>query len=225
MKSLNRCARPNRAESRAAHRLGPLGYRKPARRGRHIASGSVQPALLRRRRTWYRAGAGGNEGRESPSEAQVTGDQAENLEKIQTLQTELTQARGDQAENLEKMQALETELAQARGDHAENLRKIQALETDLAQAYKADETARAALQRGKDEASPTSLSIKDLTTWTLLRAIVSSPGIREQYPDLLKSMEQYLEGYGRQERSKGNQEAYSAALSILESVGPGAKGP
>ncbi|HUI71369.1 MAG TPA: hypothetical protein VL354_12695 [Spirochaetia bacterium] len=180
-----------------------------------------------------------NEGRESSSETQGARDQTENQETIQALQKELAAAQEDRTESLKKAQVLEAELAQARGDlqslqaqvthanedQAEGLQKTKALQAELAQGHKAEEAARAALQAKKDEASPAGLAIKDLTTWTLLRAIVSSPGIREQYPDLLTSMDRYLEGYGRQERAKGNKEAYSAALSILDSAAPGAKGP
>ena len=108
----------------------------------------------------------------------------------------------------------------------ENQRKIQALSVELAAVKKDIETARATLARkNKESSAADGPGIEDLNTWTLLRALASSPEVRSEHPDLLRSMDRYLELYGRQERLKGNFEAYSAALEIVRSLGRGTGGP
>jgi hypothetical protein len=57
--------------------------------------------------------------------------------------------------------------------------------------------------------------LADIKTRSLLRAIVRTPAIRSQYPDLVESLDRYFELYGMAERLKGKREAYD---EITDSV-------
>jgi hypothetical protein len=56
----------------------------------------------------------------------------------------------------------------------------------------------------------------DLNTKVLLRAIASSPEIRAYYPDLLDSLDHYLEQLALMERLRGQAETYAAVTKALE---------
>lgn len=58
-------------------------------------------------------------------------------------------------------------------------------------------------------------SIEDLGTRALVRAIINSPAIKTEYPDLLKAFDRYFEVYGLQERLEGQQEVYSSLAAII----------
>jgi hypothetical protein len=60
--------------------------------------------------------------------------------------------------------------------------------------------------------------LDDIKTRALLRAIVRTPAIRAQYPDLLESLDRYLEAYGSQARIEGRREAYDAALETIRTL-------
>ena len=85
-----------------------------------------------------------------------------------------------------------------------------------------DEEGRAALaalkQLARDTGPAAPPGMDDLKTQALVRALVSSPQIRAAYPDLVKSLDHFLDVYGQQQRRAGQQEAYASAESILEPV-------
>jgi len=62
------------------------------------------------------------------------------------------------------------------------------------------------------------LSLADIKTRSLLRAIVRTPAIRAEYPDLSASLDRYFDLYGRAERLKGKREAYDEAIRSVGSI-------
>lgn len=65
--------------------------------------------------------------------------------------------------------------------------------------------------------------IEDIKTRSLLRAIVSSPEIRNEYPGLLEALDRYFTVYGRQEWLTGQKDAYGfmvESIRALESAKP-----
>lgn len=63
--------------------------------------------------------------------------------------------------------------------------------------------------------------IEDIKTRSLLRAIVSSAPIRNEYPDLLNALDRYLKAYARQEMLNGQKEAYTTAIETVKAVNSG----
>lgn len=61
----------------------------------------------------------------------------------------------------------------------------------------------------------------DLRTRSLVRAVVSSPDVRSQYPELLESLDKYFEALSREERLNGQKDAYNAALEAVRAAFPG----
>jgi hypothetical protein len=78
----------------------------------------------------------------------------------------------------------------------------------------------ALLESGRDSLAGTDpvLSLADLRTRTLLRAIVRTPAIRAEYPDLADSLDRYFDLYGTAERIRGRREAYEEALSAARAL-------
>ena len=99
----------------------------------------------------------------------------------------------------------------------QNMARIQELSATVLQTDQEVRSTLAAVSRKTLEAGPMQpLSIEDLKTQALVRAIVGSPEIRAAYPDLLKSLDHFFEVYGLHERLLGHQEAYASVESILD---------
>lgn len=62
------------------------------------------------------------------------------------------------------------------------------------------------------------LSLTDIKTRSLLRAIVRTPAIRAEYPDLMESLDRYFSLYGSAESLKGKREAYDEALAAVQAL-------
>jgi hypothetical protein len=65
------------------------------------------------------------------------------------------------------------------------------------------------------------LSLSDLKTRSIMRAIVRSPAIRSQYPDLFESLDRYLELVEKVGYLKGKQEALDEVRRMIEGVTSG----
>ncbi len=108
----------------------------------------------------------------------------------------------------------------------ENREQIQELSTRVARMREEVQDALAAANRKAREAgSAKPVDIQDLKTQALVRALVGSPEIRAAYPDLLKSLDHFLEAYGLQERLAGQWEAYASLESTLGQLAEEAKAP
>ena len=98
---------------------------------------------------------------------------------------------------------------------------IEAVETDAEAA--AAEIARGAARLREtivEETGPSDApEVIDLVgTRALLRAVVDSPAIREQYPTLYEDMEVYFQALSRERTGEGRADAYRAASEAIEAL-------
>lgn len=106
------------------------------------------------------------------------------------------------------------------------VQKIENLETqnrELQQEYRdlrdtLESALRHIMEKEQLAADSAALRMEDLSTQALLRALISSPRVRAQYPDLLQSTDRYLSRLGLQERYSGRREAYTEAKNLLEEI-------
>jgi len=70
----------------------------------------------------------------------------------------------------------------------------------------------------------TVLGLSDLKTRSIMRAIVRSPAIRSQYPDLFEALDRYLELVEKVGYLKGKQEALDEVMQTIEGLQAGAEG-
>jgi hypothetical protein len=109
---------------------------------------------------------------------------------------------------------------------SENRDQIRELSAALSKKDGEIRAALAALKQLAREAAPAAPpGMEDLRTQALVRALVGSPQIRATYPDLVKSLDHFLDVYGQQQRREGQQDAYASAESILEPVAGQAGAP
>ncbi|WP_319558930.1 hypothetical protein [Marispirochaeta sp.] len=107
------------------------------------------------------------------------------------------------------------------------LRKIQNLETqnqELQREHRLfldalDLALRQIMEKEQIAANSTALRMEDLSTRALLRALISSPRVRAEYPGLLEATDRYLSNLGLQERLSGRREAYAEVIRMLEEIG------
>jgi hypothetical protein len=62
------------------------------------------------------------------------------------------------------------------------------------------------------------LSLTDLKTRALLRAILRTPAIRAEYPDLIESLDRYLANVGKEEYLRGEREAFADAAATVKTL-------
>ncbi len=65
------------------------------------------------------------------------------------------------------------------------------------------------------ESEKVTLSLNDVKTRTLLRAIVRNPAVRSEYPTLSNDLDGFFDVYGASERFKGKTEAYGEMVKAL----------
>lgn len=123
----------------------------------------------------------------------------------------------------EELTTLEREYERSEEDYEERLEEASARAERLSEALtRANEAAAAALEelrrRGAASERREGPSVDDLNTRTLLRALVSTPEIRSEYPNLLESLDRYFEVYAREKRLEGRREAYESAREALQRV-------
>ncbi len=70
-------------------------------------------------------------------------------------------------------------------------------------------------QRAVLETSSQVMTVADIRTRTLLRAIVRDPAIQSDYPGLVENVDRYFEVFGAAERLKGKKEAYEEMIRGL----------
>ncbi|MBN2445014.1 MAG: hypothetical protein JXJ04_26905 [Spirochaetales bacterium] len=102
---------------------------------------------------------------------------------------------------------------------ADNLAEIKRLSALLIKVNQATLTALEAIKQKSPEIDkPKPPSIEELNTWALVRALIASPEIKAEYPELLTSLDQFFASYGLQEQHKGRREAYAVAETILRKL-------
>ena len=122
----------------------------------------------------------------------------------------------------QRIQELEIQVAaqKLRTETAEKKLKdyIQDTERRRNAATSADSMIELLEQKKKELEQEPPPKIEDIKTRSLLRAIVSSPAIRQEYPDLLESLDRYFEVYGRQEWITGKKDAYQFTIDSLKTL-------
>ncbi len=73
-------------------------------------------------------------------------------------------------------------------------------------------------QKKADIAREPPPKIEDIKTRSLLRAIVSSPEIRNEYPGLLEDLDRYFTVYGRQEWLTGQKDAFRFMAETIKAL-------
>lgn len=148
-------------------------------------------------------------------------------DRIRKLEEEAAASRKDAEVRSEEMERLRRDLADARafredwegsffpGEGSEG----GGPDSASAEAVMAD-TVLELLEKGKESLSgmEPALSLADIRTRSLLRAIVRTPAIREEYPELVDSLDRYFELYGTVERIRGKREAYEEALASMKAL-------
>ena len=104
---------------------------------------------------------------------------------------------------------------------AERLARTRQLEQSSARTTQAVAAVRDAADTlgGVEESLADEGAVLDLlTTRTLLRAVIDSPAIREQYPTLPQDVENYFEAYGNQRIEQGMRQGIAEASSAIEAI-------
>ena len=144
-------------------------------------------------------------------------------EQIAGLQTQLDRRRAlIDALDKERMILISThQQVEQRYDDTlkDDVARISELSAELSRVGDEVRAAAAEMNRKVQESGPAlPIGIDVLKTQALVRALVGSPEIRATYPDLLSSFDRLFDEYGRQERLKGEKEAFASAESVLESL-------
>jgi len=130
------------------------------------------------------------------------------------LQSRVTLLEGQLSESRRQTQELAGEVVALNAQNEEAQRSYQALVAQFGAAAQTLQDGVAKARRKNTDPQPP--SIEELNTRVLVRAIVGSPEVRVKYPDLLKSLDDYLRDYALQERAAGRQEAYGAVGALLK---------
>jgi hypothetical protein len=145
-------------------------------------------------------------------------------------QKQIESLEAERANSRLRIEMLEKELAALDAKHeasvrdflkstAESQDRIHKLSAAIAESKAAARAVFEALKREAPETDGRELPlIEDLNTRAFVRALASSPAIRSEYPNLLKSLDRYFEVYGRQERLKARREAYTSAAAAVEAL-------
>lgn len=129
--------------------------------------------------------------------------------RIAALNDELEALQREQERTRREYEAVLEQTVRRSEDSAERLNR----------AREAAAAAREELERRRREIEAGGHpSVDDLNTRALLRALVTVPAIRAEYPNLLESLDRYFEVYGLQKRLEGRREAYAEAEEVVEAV-------
>ncbi|MFW5688956.1 MAG: hypothetical protein ACOC1U_05215 [Spirochaetota bacterium] len=144
---------------------------------------------------------------------------------IRALRGDAAALRGELASLEEELAAVRVRLARAQEDAEES---ISALERQLAEIRGETTRAARALAREADalrtafaESAPDSQGpemIDLLSTRVLLRAVVDSASVREEYPNLYEDMETYFQALSRERVAEGRRNAWAQASSAVEAL-------
>lgn len=143
--------------------------------------------------------------------------------RVVTLETQLAEQKSLVAALNARLSALDRASRQAAAEYAEALgvrnASLSALSARLAALERAADAAADGLRKriGGLEALE-GLTVEELATKALVRALISSPNVRAQYPGLLDAFDRYLVSYGLIERRAGRDEAYGYGLHAFDSV-------
>ena len=110
--------------------------------------------------------------------------------------------------------------ARASDEVAALRRELDTITERTAQARAAVATAAASLAASApSRTDAAAVQVIDvLGTRTLLRAVITTPAIRDQYPTLSEDFDRYLQALGAERRGEGQTEAYAWASSAVEEL-------
>jgi hypothetical protein len=132
-------------------------------------------------------------------------------DKIRALEEELASGRRDANAILKERDGLQLQLEASLAQPSAPTRPQESPARPDADAY------LALLQKKRDELAGTApaLSLSDLRTRTLLRAIVRTPAIQAEYPSLSADLDRYFEVYGEVERQKAVRDSYEELIEAM----------
>jgi hypothetical protein len=132
-------------------------------------------------------------------------------DKIRALEEELASGRRDANAILKERDSLQLQLEASLAQPGAPSRPQENPERPDADAY------LALLQKKRDELAGTApaLSLSDLRTRTLLRAIVRTPAIQAEYPSLSADLDRYFQVYGEAERHKAVRDSYEELIAAM----------
>lgn len=141
--------------------------------------------------------------------AQYEADAQERRATIEERDATIEDLRASLEESAQSVSDLRTSVDQLTTD-------LRNLEAGYASYQEAVNTAASEMTRLAEQSSSNQTpSAESIRTWALLKALLSTPSIRSQYPDLLGSMEAYIQSYGEREYRRGLNEAYQDAVDAL----------
>jgi hypothetical protein len=132
-------------------------------------------------------------------------------DKIRALEEELASGRRDANAILKERDSLQLQLEASLAQPGAPSRPQESPAPPDADAY------LALLQKKRDELAGTApaLSLSDLRTRTLLRAIVRTPAIQAEYPSLSADLDRYFQVYGEAERHKAVRDSYEELIAAM----------
>jgi hypothetical protein len=135
-------------------------------------------------------------------------------DKIRALEEELASGRRDANAILKERDGLQLQLEASLAQPSAPTRPQESPARPDADAY------LALLQKKRDELAGTApaLSLSDLRTRTLLRAIVRTPAIQAEYPSLSADLDRYFEVYGEVERHKAVRDSYEELIQDAKAL-------
>jgi hypothetical protein len=135
-------------------------------------------------------------------------------DKIRALEEELASGRRDANAILKERDGLQLQLEASLAQPSAPSRPQESPELPDADAY------LALLQKKRDELAGTApaLSLSDLRTRTLLRAIVRTPAIQAEYPSLSADLDRYFQVYGEVERHKAVRDSYEELIENISAL-------
>ncbi len=150
-------------------------------------------------------------------------------QEVESLRTQLDDSRLQTGELQAEISAADSQYKSTVGRLSDELSKtrsqVESLSSAITKLENEIQNASTAVAQKATEGRPQpSTDLRDLETWALVRAVVSSPAVRAQYPNLLSALDEYFRAYGLQQRSEGRQEAFSTAESILSPITSGTAG-
>ncbi len=144
-------------------------------------------------------------------------------DKIRSLEEELASGRQDTDDRMKELVSLQSRLEAALAQQAAQTENLpppsQSEARDTASADYPYAFLDLLRQRRDALASGgPALSLSDLRTRTLLRAIVRTPAIQAEYPSLSADLDRYFQVYGEVERHKAQLESYEELLETARAA-------
>ena len=97
-------------------------------------------------------------------------------------------------------------------EYEQQIKELQALK---ARNYEVRTQIQQRLQKLESESET---AVDGLVAYQLVRALLSDPAIRSQYPELLTDLDAYIEEMSRQEQERGMRQGYTEIIELLKTL-------